>query len=466
MKNIRIIAAVAACLCHVFAHAQTPASFNYQAVPRKADNELYNAGQILKVQFQIRENGAGGVVRFAETHNLAVNKQGAISAAVGLGTPIIGQPHNMNDVAWGNNQYFLSVAVDVNGNGTFEPAENFGATQLLAVPYAMYAREAKSGAPGPAGPAGATGAQGPAGPQGPVGATGPAGPQGPAGPGGITGSGTLGYISKFGPGNTSLSNSAILQTVAGDIIVSNDLQVNGDRLKFINNNQGFNIAMRGNGTVAFEADGTIGDNTLVLDDDGDNSVMIGTATPVSGFKLHVAGKAKFGNGIFFGSIEGFEDGGSSQITSNANFRPKTNNTHSLGNGTYRWSNIWAVDNTINTSDARLKDDIRALSYGLNDLMKLKPVSYYWKDGHKGDTRRMGFLAQELQQVLPEVVRDKEWVITDAATNAGEWKPLETLGVAYNEMIPVTVAAIQEQQAQIQALKAELESLKRLLKGRD
>jgi Chaperone of endosialidase/Collagen triple helix repeat (20 copies) len=496
MRNNQIIATVVACLWFAFAQAQAPATFNYQAVPRKADNELYNAGQVLKVQFQILEGNTNGTLRFAETHNLAVNKQGAISAAVGLGTPIGGQPHNLNNIAWGSSQYFLAVAIDINNNGVFEPGENFGASQLLSVPYAMYARESGSstpgpqgapgpqGIPGPQGPVGATGAQGPAGTQGPVGQTGangaqgPAGPQGPPGPGGVTSTGSNMFIARFGIGGNVLQNSSMSQSANGDINVANALRISGGKLAISNFTQAFNIVARGDGKIAFEADGAAGDNTLVIDDDGDNSVMIGTNQPQAGFKLRVTGKAKFDNGVFFGSIEGFEDGGSSQISSNATIRPKTNNGQSLGNSTYRWNSVWAVDNTINTSDARLKEDIRSLNYGLNDLMKLQPVSYYWKDGHKGDTRRMGFLAQDLQQVLPEVVRDKEWVITDAATNAGEWRPIETLGVAYTEIIPVTVSAIQQQQAQIEALKtaydkqeaaletlkAELEALKQLLKN--
>jgi hypothetical protein len=56
-----------------------------------------------------------------------------------------------------------------------------GTTQLLSVPYAMYAASSGSSIPGPQGPAGATGAQGPQGAAGNDGALGPQGPQGPAG---------------------------------------------------------------------------------------------------------------------------------------------------------------------------------------------------------------------------------------------------------------------------------------------
>lgn len=138
-------------------------------------------------------------------------------------------------------------------------------------------------------------------------------------------------------------------------------------------------------------------------------------------------------------------------------KPLQDNTYDLGTPSRRWGEVWAVDGTINTSDARLKRDVKALPYGLKDIMQLRPVSYFWKDGHEGDRRRIGFVAQELQTVLPEVVRDREWQVTDLEKGTGAWKATERLGVAYVEIIPVTVAAIQEQQQIIeeQAMKIKV-----------
>lgn len=52
-------------------------------------------------------------------------------------------------------------------------------------------------------------------------------------------------------------------------------------------------------------------------------------------------------------------------------------------------------------------------------------------------------------MLPEVVHDREWIVTDEEKRSGEWKPTARLGVAYSEIIPVAVAAIQEQQRLIE-----------------
>jgi hypothetical protein len=61
------------------------------------------------------------------------------------------------------------------------------------------------------------------------------------------------------------------------------------------------------------------------------------------------------------------------------------------------------------------------------------------------------IAQELQKVLPEVVADKEFVVTDEKTGQGEWKEAERLGVYYSDIIPVLVKGMQEQQVQIDGL---------------
>lgn len=52
-------------------------------------------------------------------------------------------------------------------------------------------------------------------------------------------------------------------------------------------------------------------------------------------------------------------------------------------------------------------------------------------------------------MLPEVVHDREWVVSNEETGTGQWKPTARLGVAYSEIIPLTVAAIQEQQRLIE-----------------
>ena len=103
------------------------------------------------------------------------------------------------------------------------------------------------------------------------------------------------------------------------------------------------------------------------------------------------------------------------------------------------------------SDRRLKRDILPLSnYGLKQVMQLNPVSYIYKDD-SANTHQVGFIAQEVQKIIPEVVTGKE----------GDLSKGESLGIVYGNLVPVLTKAIQEQQAEIEALKAKLESFDNL-----
>ncbi len=105
----------------------------------------------------------------------------------------------------------------------------------------------------------------------------------------------------------------------------------------------------------------------------------------------------------------------------------------------------------NWSDKRFKKDIEPISGGLDKVMKLQGVTFNWnkaidKNMNFDDRNHIGFLAQDLEEVLPQVVFTAE-------------DEMQTKSVAYGDVVPVLVEAIKEQQMQIEALRLELESLK-------
>jgi len=113
---------------------------------------------------------------------------------------------------------------------------------------------------------------------------------------------------------------------------------------------------------------------------------------------------------------------------NAGLIPGQDNTYSLGSSTNRWTAAWALNGAIQTSDARLKKNIHALPYGLNEVMKLNPVAYNWIDTSLHGNK-IGLLAQDVKKIIPEVVTGDE--------------KKETLGMNYAELIPVLINAIKE-----------------------
>jgi hypothetical protein len=98
-----------------------------------------------------------------------------------------------------------------------------------------------------------------------------------------------------------------------------------------------------------------------------------------------------------------------------------------------------------TSDKRLKTDIKETHYGLKEVMRLKPVSWRWKDQSLDKRLQLGLIAQDARKTIPEIVSGNE--------------QKETLSINYTELIPVLINAIKEQQQQIEELKEEMKALK-------
>jgi len=180
-------------------------------------------------------------------------------------------------------------------------------------------------------------------------------------------------------------------------------------------------------------------------------VSVGSLAPDAQWHLRIGTTTN--NGFLMGTAETLEDFGGSTFGSNSNIVPTSDNIRSLGSSTNRWNAVWAADGTINTSDAKDKKNIRDLDYGLNKLMQLRPVKFNWKEGIN-TSDKVGLVAQELQKILPEVVRDYDIKINEA-TGKQEKVPATRLGVIYTDLIPVLIKSIQELQIQITELKKEV-----------
>ena len=63
--------------------------------------------------------------------------------------------------------------------------------------------------------------------------------------------------------------------------------------------------------------------------------------------------------------------------------------------------VVAYSSTI-ASDARLKENVEDLNYGLKDVLDIRPVSFDWKDKRDGQ-HDIGVIAQEIEKIIPEVV---------------------------------------------------------------
>jgi hypothetical protein len=121
---------------------------------------------------------------------------------------------------------------------------------------------------------------------------------------------------------------------------------------------------------------------------------------------------------------------------------------SLNTGTTNYGTVYLNGSVVvygGQSDYRLKENIQPMSSGLDRVMNLKPVTFNWKrDNSYGE----GFIAHELQEVVPLAVTGTK----DGLNEVGDpdWQNVDK-----SHIVPILVKAIQEQQAQINELKAQI-----------
>jgi uncharacterized small protein (DUF1192 family) len=99
---------------------------------------------------------------------------------------------------------------------------------------------------------------------------------------------------------------------------------------------------------------------------------------------------------------------------------------------------------VYASDRRLKKEIAPLSGNLDKVLALQPVTWLWKDQNKGTDSQIGFIAQDVQQVVPEIVH------TDTATT------LESID--YARLSPLLVGSVQELNKKIEVQQQAIETL--------
>lgn len=140
------------------------------------------------------------------------------------------------------------------------------------------------------------------------------------------------------------------------------------------------------------------------------------------------------------------------------FAPTTN-----GYAGYFSGNVYTTGSYL-PSDEKLKSNIQTLSSGLEKVLALRPITSEYLASSLPfmslpEGQQFGFTAQNVKAVMPELVRTTFQPYDEARSDTPEGQGFEFDAVNYTGMIPVLVSAIQEQQAVIEALKAEIDALK-------
>jgi hypothetical protein len=163
--------------------------------------------------------------------------------------------------------------------------------------------------------------------------------------------------------------------------------------------------------------------------------------------------------------------GQTSINNSTAFYPDANNATALGDPSNRWTAVYAVNGTIQTSDGRQKTNIVDAQLGSDFVKSLRPVSYQWIEGGKrhtgeydednnwvyetvpGQRTHWGFIAQEVKQVVDAAGVDfGGWVLTDKDD------PESQQALRYDQFIAPLTKALQEALAKIETLEARLSAL--------
>lgn len=117
------------------ANTQPPQAVKFQAIVRDGSGELVK-NQRVSFETSIVKGSADGSIIYTETHIDTSDNYGLTNLMIGAGTPVTG---TFSSIAWGMDDYFIRTSVDITGGVSYTV---MGSTQILAVPYALYAGDA------------------------------------------------------------------------------------------------------------------------------------------------------------------------------------------------------------------------------------------------------------------------------------------------------------------------------------
>jgi hypothetical protein len=137
-KKTTILSTLCFLLFAVGVNAQTPPNaFNYSAVARNAVGQPI-ATTAIGIQISILKTSPTGASQYSENHFVNTDAFGLFNLIIGAGAV---QSGSIATIDWSNDNYYLKVGMDATGGTNFL---TMGTTQLLSVPYAMYAKSAGS----------------------------------------------------------------------------------------------------------------------------------------------------------------------------------------------------------------------------------------------------------------------------------------------------------------------------------
>ncbi|MCF2505089.1 tail fiber domain-containing protein [Dyadobacter sp. CY107] len=463
-----IIAIILLLLC-LLAKAQAPQQFSFQGVARDAAGKVI-ANKTISIQALINKNTPSGEnVFYQQLDNIQTDSHGIFNIAIGS---------NFSNVDWKSDKFFLNILLNL-GDGNFV---DIGTTQLLSVPYALYSSESgrwKSDDPiiqigtinsGKLLPNVGSGSRLIWYPRMGAFRVGTHDGQWEEAKVGLrsfaTGENTEAVsqhsvaMGKETKANGSASFALGTQTTA-----------QGERSLALGNN----VVAKASSGIALGAFNNLSDDPIGISQADDRIFQIGNGVGADSrsnvMTILRNGNIGLGNSVLNPQYL-LDIGGRARITHNGNETAgiyfdasqnaaegfvgmKTNNEIGLYiNTAWRFwvnnqGNGYLNGNLIQTSDRRLKTNIQPFKNSLGKVNSLQGYHYNWEDKTRDQTMQTGLIAQEVEQIFPELV----------STNKDGFKSVNYIG-----LVPHLVESVKELKSktdEIAVLRKELEGIREM-----
>ena len=250
-----------------------------------------------------------------------------------------------------------------------------------------------------------------------------------------------------------------MNTNSGAVVIESQLNVSSDgsfTTKCINYD--------GDGTaILAEASGA---GWAISAGGGEIGVKSNAHVPGPGSRFGVDAFGAYGEGNNYG-VSAFGLGGNNAYGIHA--KATNGNTNWAG---YFTGNVYSTG-SYQGSDRKLKNDIQPLDHALQLLKQLKPATYTYKTDEYAlmefpQGQQYGLIADEVKQVFPSMVKKAvqpaQYENNDRRGGRLMAEEVSFEAVNYTAMIPVLIAAMQEQQSMIEAQQRKIEELESVMKG--
>lgn len=179
-------------------------------------------------------------------------------------------------------------------------------------------------------------------------------------------------------------------------------------------------------------DGTVKTDTLTVDENAAIAGNLSVAGNLTGAGVNAGARAALsaGSGISYNSSSGV-------ITCTIDTPAEVGLSNLSNNGNNLSGNFVATGNVTAFSDERLKENVETIEGALDKVLQMRGVTYNYKSELNDGQRGTGVIAQEIQQVMPEVVEEGEY-----------------LSVAYGNIVGVLIEAVKELKEELNKCKCK------------